>query len=179
MLISNSDLVSIKFEIHRLAILIYIIIAKKFPLSPLKSRCLVLLSLHLQNISNTFMCISVHSVHRSNMCFLSFNWRKSTFIPLPSPTISKYQNSCWLIVTSAKHEPSGSNCDITMTDCSRAVSMDAFLSQWRWSQGVKEFTRCKSVPSFSIVIIERICGVVNSLASSILSSGQGQCTRYE
>ena len=44
------------------------------------------------------------------MWFLWLNWRKST--------LSRH---C-------------SECDVTMTDCSRVVVMDAFLAQWCWGQ---------------------------------------------
>ena len=33
-------------------------------------------------------------------------------------------------MTSSIQEQAASNCDVTMTDCSRVVAMDAFLEQW-------------------------------------------------
>ena len=33
-------------------------------------------------------------------------------------------------VTRSIQELAASNCDVTMTDCSRVVAMDAFLAQW-------------------------------------------------
>ena len=60
------------------------------------------------------------------MWFLWLNWRKSTFYPFTAPNDSK----CWPIVTSSIQEPTASNCDVTMTDCSCVVAMDAFLAQW-------------------------------------------------
>ena len=36
-------------------------------------------------------------------------------------------------VMSSIHEPCASNCDVTITDCSQAVSMGDFLLQWCWS----------------------------------------------
>ena len=58
------------------------------------------------------------------MWFLWLNWRKSTFYPVTAPNDSK----CWPIVTSSIQEPVASNCDVTMTDCSPVVAMDAFLA---------------------------------------------------
>ena len=94
---------------------------EKYPLSPLKPRFLVLIEQYLPNISDP-----VYSMHQSIMWFLWFNWRKSTFYPVTAPNDSK----CWAIVTPSIQEPAASNCDITMTDCSRVVAMDAFLTQW-------------------------------------------------
>ena len=54
---------------------------------------------------------------------------------IPSPLWRKI-SKCWPIVTSSIHEPVATSCDVTMTDCSHAVSMDTFLSQWRWCQWV-------------------------------------------
>ena len=84
---------------------------EKYPLSPLKPRFLVLIEQYLPNISD-----SVYSVHQSFMWFLWHKWRKSTFCPV---TCSE-----WL------QEPAASKCDVTMTDRSRVVAMDAFLAQW-------------------------------------------------
>ena len=100
---------------------------EKYPLSPLNSRSLTLIEQYLPNISDP-----VYSVHQSFMWFLWLNWRKSTFYPVTAPNGSK----CWPIVTSSIQEPVASNCDVTMTDCSRLVAMDAFLAQWwgQWSQ---------------------------------------------
>ena len=64
------------------------------------------------------------------MWFLWLNWGKSTFYPVTAPNDSKY----WPIVTSSIQEPAATNCDVTMTDCSRVVPMDAFLTQWCWGQ---------------------------------------------
>ena len=58
------------------------------------------------------------------MWFMWLNWRKSIFYPVTAPNDSK----CWHIVTSSIQEPVASNCDVTMTDCSRVVAMDAFLA---------------------------------------------------
>ena len=102
---------------------IYIIITKKYPSSPLKQRSLALIEQYLPNISDP-----VYSVHQSFMWFPWLNWRKSTFYPVTAPNDSK----CWPIVTSSIQEPIASNCDVTMTDCSRVVAMDAFLAQWCW-----------------------------------------------
>ena len=100
---------------------------EKYPLSPLKPRSLALIEQYLPNISDP-----VYSVHQSFIRFLWLNWRKSTFYPVTAPNGSK----CWPIVTSSIQEPVASNCDVTMTDCSRVVAMDAFLAQWwgQWSQ---------------------------------------------
>ena len=103
---------------------------EKYPLSPLKPRFLVLIEQYLPNISDP-----VYLVHQSFMRFLWLNWGKSTFCPVTAPNDSK----CWPIVTSSIQEPAASNCDITMTDCSRVVAMDAFLEQWCWGQWFKEF----------------------------------------
>ena len=92
---------------------------EKYPLSPLKLRSLALIEQYLPNISDP-----VYSVHQSFMWFLWLNWRKSTFYPVTAPNDSK----CWPIVTSSIQEPIASNFDVTMTDCSRVVAMDAFLA---------------------------------------------------
>ena len=76
---------------------------------------------YLPNISDP-----VYLVHQSFMWILWLNWRKSTFHPVTAPNDSK----CWPIVTSLIQELATSNCDVTMTDCSRVVAMDAFLAQW-------------------------------------------------
>ena len=94
---------------------------EKYPLSPLRPRFLVLIEQYLPNISDT-----VYSVHQSFMWFLWLNCRKSTFYPVTAPNDS----TCWHIVTSTIQEPAASNCDVTMTDCSRVVAMDSFLAQW-------------------------------------------------
>ena len=59
------------------------------------------------------------------MWFLWLNWRKSTFNPVTAPKDS----NCWPIVTSSILDPTASNCDVTMTDCSGVVAMGAFLAQ--------------------------------------------------
>ena len=51
-----------------------------------------------------------------------------------SPITAPKDSKCWPIVTSSIQELAASNCDVTMTDCSRVVSMDAFLTQWCWGQ---------------------------------------------
>ena len=95
---------------------------EKYPLSPLKPRFLVLIEQYLPNISDP-----VYSVRQSFMWFLWLNWRKSTFYPATAPNDSK----CWPIVTSSTQEPTASNCDVTMTDRSHVVVMDAFSAQWK------------------------------------------------
>ena len=92
---------------------------EKYPLFPLKPRSLVLIEQYLTNISGP-----VYSVHQSFMWFLWLKWLKSIFYPVTAPNDSKY----WPIVTSLKQEPVASNCDVTMSDCSRVVAMDAFLA---------------------------------------------------
>ena len=113
---------------------------EKYLLSPLKPKILALIEQYLPNISDP-----VYSVHQSFMWFLWLNWRKSTFYPLTAPNDSK----CWPIVTSSIQEPAASNCDITMTNSSRVVAMDAFLTQWCWGQWFNEFVIDTYVPSFS------------------------------
>ena len=98
---------------------------EKYPLSPLKPRSMALIEQYLPNISDP-----VYSVHQSHMWFLWLKWRKCTFYPVTAPNDSK----CWPIVTSSIQEPVASNCDVTMTDCSGVVAMDAFLAQWCWGQ---------------------------------------------
>ena len=88
---------------------------EKYPLSPLKPRFLLLIEQYLPNISDP-----VYSVHQSFMWFLWLNWRKSTFYPVTAPNDSK----CWPIVTSSIQEPTASNCDVTMTDCSHMVAVE-------------------------------------------------------
>ena len=96
---------------------------EKYPLSPLKPRSMALIGQYLPNISDP-----VYSVHQSFMWFLWLNWRKSTFYPVTAPKDSK----CWPIVTSSMQEPAASNCDVTITDCSRVVAMDSDLkSLWK------------------------------------------------
>ena len=85
----------------------------------------------------------VYSVHQSCMWFLWRNWRKSTFYPVTAPNDSK----CWPIVTWSIQEPTASNCDVTMTECSSVVAMDAFLAQWCWGQWFKEVVKDTSVHS--------------------------------
>ena len=116
---------------------------KKYPLSPLKLRFLGLIEQYLHNISDP-----VYSVHQSLMWFLWLNWRKSTFYPVTAPDDSK----CWPIVTSSIQELAASNCDVTLTDCSRVVSTDAFLAQWCWGQWFNEFAKDTSVIMASIVV---------------------------
>ena len=94
---------------------------ERYPLSPPKTRFLVLIEQYLPHISDP-----VYSVHQSFMWFLWLNWRKSTFYPFTAHNDSKF----WPIVTSSIQEPAASNCDVTMTDCSHVVAMDAFLAQW-------------------------------------------------
>ena len=113
---------------------------EKYPPSPLKLRFLALIEQYLPNISDP-----VYSVHQSFMWFLWLNWSKSTLYSVTAPKHSK----CWPIVTSSIQEPTASNCDVTMTDCSRVVAMDAFLAQWCWGQWFKKFVKETSVPSFS------------------------------
>ena len=98
---------------------------EKYPLSSLKPRFLALIDQYLLNISDP-----VFSVRQSLMWFLRLNRRKSTFNPVTAPKRSK----CWPIVTSSIQELAASKYDVTMTDCSRVVSMDAFLTQWCWGQ---------------------------------------------
>ena len=43
-------------------------------------------------------------------------------------------------------ELAASNCDVTMTNCSRVVAMDAFLTQWCWEQWFNEFLKDTYVP---------------------------------
>ena len=100
----------------------------------------MLIEHYLPNISDP-----VYSVHQSFMWFLWLNWRKSTFYPVTAPNDSK----CWPIVTSSIQEPAASNCDVTMTDCSRVVAMDAFLAHWCRGQWFKEYVKGTSVPNFS------------------------------
>ena len=114
----------------------------------------------------------VYSVHQSYMWFLWLNWRKSTFYLVTAPNDSK----CWPIVTSSIQEPTASNCDVTMTDCSRVVAMDAFLARWCWGQWFNEFVKDTSVPIF-FNIMEKICEAVKCLASWL--TGKGQCARHE
>ena len=71
-------------------------------------------------------------------------------------------------VTSSIHEPAPGIYDVTTIVCSHMVSIDTFLSQWRWGQWFKEFVKYTSVPSFSSLIIEKICGAINCLASYVI-----------
>ena len=128
---------------------------EKYSLSPLKPRFLALIEHYLHNISDP-----IYSVHQSFMWFLWLNGRKSTFYPATVPNDSK----CWPIVTSSTHQPATGNCDVTITDCSRGFSMDAFLSQWCWGQWFKEFVKYTSVSNFSSFIVEWVCGSINCLA---------------
>ena len=113
---------------------------EKYPISPLKPKILALIEQYLPNISDP-----VYSVHRSFMWFLWLDWRKSTFYPVTAPNDSK----CWPIVTSSLQELTASNCDVTMTDFSRVVAMDTFLTQRCCGQWFNEFVKDTYVPSFS------------------------------
>ena len=121
---------------------------EKYPLSPLKLMFLVLIEQYLPNISDP-----VYSVHQSFMWFLLLNWRKSIFYPVTAPNDSK----CWLIVTSSIQEPAASNCDVTMTGCSRVVAMDAFVAQWNrtfiTAQWSTENTSCFPVFVYFFLIL--------------------------
>ena len=125
---------------------------EKYPLSPLKPKILALIEHYLPTISDP-----VYSVHQSFMWFLWLNWRKSTFHPVTAPNDSK----CWPIVTSSLQEPAASNCDVTMTDCSHVVAMDAFLTQWCWGQWFNEFVKDTYVPSFSTPRVQHGASLVN------------------
>ena len=105
--------------------------------------------------------------HLCNSCALSDI--NQYFIQSLLRMISK----CWPIVMSSTHEWATGNCHVTMTYCSRRVSMDAFLSQWHWGQWCKEFVKYTSVPSFSSFIVERIWGSINYLASDVIINWQG------
>ena len=103
----------------------------------------MLIEQYLPNISDL-----VYSVHQSFMWFLWLNWRKSTYHPVTAPNDSK----CWPIVTSSIQEPAASNCDVTVTDCSRVVAMEAFLAQWCWGHLFNEFVKDTSVPSCNFFV---------------------------
>ena len=107
----------------------------------------------LNNTYQTFLASCIwYTDHLCDFCGLTHV--NIHFILSLLPMISK----CWLIVTSSIHESDTSNCDITMTDCSCMLCMDAFLSQWRWGQWFKVFVKNTSFPSF----------VVNCLASEVI-----------
>ena len=130
---------------------------------------LALIEQYLPNISDP-----VYSVHQSFMWFLWLNWRKSTFYPVTAPTDSK----CWPIVTSSIQEPVASNCDVTMTDCSRVVAMDAFLARWCCGQWFNEFVKDTSVPSFS-TLWKKSVKPWNVWQVTSWLTGKGQCARHE
>ena len=111
-----------------------------------------------------YLVYHYYNYEKSDWMMHVLKWHKSTFTPSLLPKISK----CWPIVASSTHEPTAGNCDVTMTDCSRAFSMDAFLSQWRWGHWFKEFVKYTSVPSFSRFIIDKICEFVNCLSSDVI-----------
>ena len=119
----------------------------------------------LNNTYQTFLAPCFRCTdHLCDSCAL--NGINQHFVPSLLPVISK----CLPIVTSSTHEPFAGNCDVTMTDCSRGVSMNAFLSQWRWDQWFKELVKYMSVPSFSSFITQRICGCVNCWRQKICQS---------
>ena len=91
----------------------------------------------------------------------------------------KMLTCCDVIDTWARHEPAAGNCHITMTDYFRGVSVDVFLSQWRWGQWFKEFIKYTSVSSFSSFIIERGCGSVNYLASDVMINWRWARSRHQ
>ena len=77
-------------------------------------------------------------------------------------------DSCWPIATASRHGRIASYCDVIMTDCCPVVSMEAFLSQWRW-----EILKYRSgMPNVSSFIIERICGAVNNGFDHLAAAGQ-------
>ena len=120
---------------------------EKYLLSPLKPRCLALIEKYLHIISDP-----VYSVHQSLRWFLWLNWHESTFYPGAAPNDSK----CWPIVTSSIQLLAASNCDVTMTDYSRVVSMDALSA-------------CNDVESWYVrAKFFRICGAVKWLASDVM-----------
>ena len=86
---------------------------------------------------------------------------------------------CDVINIWARHEPAAGNCDITMTDYFRGVSVDVFLSQWRWGQWFKKFIKYTSVSSFSSFIIERGCGSVNYLAGDVMINWRWARSRHQ
>ena len=92
------------------------------------------------------------------------------FIPSVLPNDSKF----WPIVTSLIQGLDVSNCDVTMTDCSRVVSMDIFLAQWCWGQWFIQFVKDTSVSSFSESVEPWNVWQVTSWLS-----GQGQCAKHE
>ena len=116
----------------------------------------------------------VYSVHQSFMWFLWLNWRKSTFYPVTTPNDSK----CWPIVTSSIQEPVASNCDVTMTYCSRVVAMGAFLAQWCWGQRFNEFVKDTPVPRFS-TLWKKSVKQWNVWQVTSWLTGKGQCTRFD
>ena len=111
----------------------------------------------------------MYSVHQSFMWFLWLNWRKSTFYSATAPNDSKW----WPIVTSSIQEPVASNCDVTMTDSSCVVAMDAFLAQWCWGRWFNEF-----VPSIS-TLWKKSLKPWNVLHVTSWLTGKGQCARHE
>ena len=97
------------------------------------------------------------------MWSLWLNWLKSTLYPVTAPNDSK----CWPIVTTPSiQEPVASNCDVTMTDCSRVVAMDAFLAQWCWGQWfyfvTPVFQHGASLVIIIIIISSHCCMIKNN-----------------
>ena len=154
---------------------------EKYPLSPLKPRSLALIDQYLPNISDP-----MYSVHQSFMWFLWLNWRKSTFYPVTAPNDSK----CWPIVTSSIQGPVASNCDATMTDCSRVVAMDAFLAYFmtpvfqrgaslvfskvrKWWKYMFLFIKMQRIQKVSVFLMTWL--LVHSHAMSIRMHTQPKC----
>ena len=78
-----------------------------------------------------------------------------------------FKIKCWPIVTSSIQESNAIYSDITVTDCSSVVSMDSFLSQWRWGHSVDT----SAMTSYSSLIIERICGAVTNGFGNLAAMG--------
>ena len=146
---------------------------EKYPLSPLKLRFLALIEQYLPNVSDL-----LYSVHRSVVWFLWLNWCKSTFYPVTAPNDSK----CWPVVTSLIQGWAVSNCEVTMTDYSRVVSV--ILSTMMLRTVIYRVCKRHVCAKFF-----RVCGAVKCLASDIMinwprakrtaRNNGGQCARHE
>ena len=78
-----------------------------------------------------------------------------------------------------RHRYVASNCDVTMTDSSRVVAMDSFLTQWCWWQWFNEFVMTRPyVPSFS-TLWKKSMNPWNLWQVTSWWTGKGLCARHE
>ena len=113
----------------------------------------ICLMLHIHNATWHFIIIvkNFHYLLWNRGAWCPLNNTFQTFLALCIRRTDHLCDSCALSDTAPDEfsiEPAAGNCDVTVTDCSRGVSLDAFLSRWRWGQWFKEFVKYTNVPGF-------------------------------